>query len=241
MRYGIISDIHGNWEALEAVIAACRNEGARQIFCLGDIVGYGANPRECIDLIRNYNIPTVAGNHDWAAVRKFDPIDFQDFAKTAIFWTQTQLRPDDEEFLKSIPLVFNQSDLVLVHGTLNQPEQFHYLTDLTKAADTFYAMRPSVCFVGHTHVPQILIQQRRMVAYASGLAIEFKDDNKYIVNVGSVGQPRDGNPQASFGIFDPDLKRVQIKRVAYDIESAQRKILEAGLPDFLAKRLAVGQ
>jgi predicted phosphodiesterase len=241
MRYGIISDIHGNLEALKAVIAACRDEGARQIYCLGDIVGYGANPKEGMDLIRQYNIPTVAGNHDWAAVRKFDPVNFNTLAKIAIFWTQNQLREEDIEFLRSLPLTLENKDFTLVHGTLNKPEQFSYLTDLTAAADTFYLMKSSVCFVGHTHIPQIMIQQRRMVSYSPVLEVELKDDYKYIVNVGSVGQPRDGNPLASFGIFDPDLKRVQIKRVSYDIESAQRKILEAGLPDFLAQRLAAGQ
>lgn len=241
MRYGIISDIHSNLEALEAVLNACREDGARSILCLGDIVGYGANPKECIRIVQNLNAPCIAGNHDWAVTGQLDTSDFNDAAKEAVHWTRGKLDSQEMEYLKRLDLVYKNDDFILVHGSLHRPEEFIYLIDSTQAPDTFYLMDRKVCFIGHTHVPLTFIELGNTVQFNQSARIEFKEDQKYIVNVGSVGQPRDGNPLASYGIYDPDLRRVEIKRVSYDIEAAQGKIFEARLPEMLARRLMVGQ
>jgi len=241
MRYAIFSDVHSNLEALQAVLAACRAEGARKLFCAGDIVGYGANPKECIDLLRELNITCVAGNHDWAVCGRMDYGNFRDEGKKAIDWTKKVLSTQYIEFLNKLDLTFKTDEFVMVHATLNKPNLFQYLLDMNQSQDTFYLMDRTVCFVGHTHRPQIFAKQNDSVSLAQGLKIEINFQFKYIVNAGSVGQPRDGNPQACLCIFDPDLNRIEVKRVTYDIAGAQKKILEAGLPEMLARRLSVGQ
>ncbi len=241
MRYGILADIHGNLEAFNAVIEACRNYGVRQFFCLGDIVGYGANPKECIALVRENKMTTVAGNHDWAACGRLDREYFNPTAKEAIIWTAEHLTNEEKSYLYNLELTFTHKEFILVHGTLNQPEEFHYLTDIDESMDTFYLMDRGVCFVGHTHVPQIFVKDKDNVDFCPLDYVEVEGDGKYIVNVGSVGQPRDGNPMAAYGIYDPDLKRIEIKRVPYDVKAAQKKILEASLPEMLASRLTIGQ
>ncbi|HLF17327.1 MAG TPA: metallophosphoesterase family protein [Candidatus Omnitrophota bacterium] len=241
MRYGIFSDIHGNLEALSAVLKACREEGVRHYFCAGDIVGYGANPRECIEEMKRIKAKVVAGNHDWAVAGKEDTRDFNPMAQEAVSWTKKNLSDNEIKFLGALPLVHHHSDFIMVHGSLNAPERFIYVTDINLAMDTFYLMDKNLCFIGHTHVPGIMVHRGGKTNYANSLKIEVDPRNKYLINVGSVGQPRDGNPQATYCIYDPDLKTVEIKRVAYDITSAQNRIMEAGLPELLAHRLSIGQ
>jgi len=241
MRYGIISDIHGNLEAFLAVLEDCEKNGVRQHYCIGDIVGYGSNPEECISLIQENNSPCVAGNHDWAVSGKIEITNFNPVAKEAVSWTEKVLMKEHSDYLSNLELVFKHQDFIMVHGTLNQPEEFHYLTDIREAADTFYLMDRSICFIGHTHVPQIYHLENENVSYVKTDYAEINKQSRYIVNIGSVGQPRDGNPDASYCIYDPDLERIEIKRVPYDVKTAQKKIIEAGLPDFLAQRLALGQ
>ena len=241
MRYAILSDIHGNLEALRAVLEACEDEGVRGYFCAGDIVGYGADPAACIETIRSIKAKTIAGNHDWAVVGKEDTRDFNPVARAAIEWTKEHLAQEEIDWLNQLELVYHHQDFVMVHGTLNRPELFTYMTDLGLANDTFYLMKKPLCFIGHTHEAQVIIQHEGKLSYLKKLRFELDARIKCIVNVGSVGQPRDGDPRASYCIYDPDLSRVEIKRAAYDIRSAQAKILEAGLPEFLAQRLGIGQ
>jgi len=241
MRYAIISDIHGNAQAFEAVIESCRQEGVGEYYCLGDIVGYGADPSRCIELIQEIDALTIAGNHDWAVLGKTDVAYFNQVAQAAVYWTQNELSLDHHNYLTKLSLVEKREKFIMVHGTLNRPEAFNYLIDMNQASDTFYLMDRKLCFIGHTHVPQILIKDANLVSYSRKLIEELKGDKTYIVNVGSVGQPRDSNPNASFCIYDPDLMRIEIKRVSYNVSGAQQKILKAGLPPFLAKRLALGQ
>jgi len=240
MRYAILSDIHSNLEALKAVLDTCLENRIDQFLCVGDIVGYGADPKHCLETVCELNALHVAGNHDWAVSGKFDSSFFNEEGKAAIEWTQAHLAKDDFDWLSGLELIINNEDLVMVHGALHKPESFIYLDDISKAPDTFYLMEHAVCFIGHTHVPQIYILQGENIAYAPTTTMKIRKDAKYIINVGSVGQPRDGNPMASFGIFDTKIGVTEIKRVAYDIASAQKKILEAGLPEVLAKRLSVG-
>lgn len=239
MRYGIISDIHGNWEALTAVLHQCQKQNVQAYLCLGDIVGYGANPRECLDLVVKLKAVTVAGNHDWAVSGRLDASYFTEDGKTAILWTRNKLAFEDIHRLNSLEPVYKTKEFVMVHGGLNHPSRFNYMVDTADASETFEIMDRPVCFVGHTHVPKIFICHKRVYQLPE-TTIEINPACRYIVNVGSVGQPRDGNPMAGYGIYDSEARTVEIKRVPYDIKTAQTKILEAGLPMALARRLSAG-
>ncbi len=241
MRYAILSDIHGNLEALQAVIEACQAEKVEAFFCSGDIVGYGANPNECIDLMRQFRVQCVAGNHDWGVSGKVDLNYFNPEAKEAILWTRKNLIFDYFAWLDDLKTVFKNEDLILAHGELDAPSLFDYLKDIDHAAKTFSLMMSTqVCFVGHTHVPRIFIQEENKNFQSEEFSLKLKPSCKYIVNAGSVGQPRDGNPKASFCLYNTDNETLEIRRVAYDVKSAADKILKAGLPDMLSYRLSVG-
>ena len=250
MRYGIFSDIHSNLEALEAVIKAYKSEGIDIYLCLGDIVGYGANPVECIQITKDIAQIIIAGNHDWAVVGLFSLEYFNEWARQAVLWTQKRIDLANRDFLSSSRLIYENEDLVLVHGSLNHPEEFNYMVDILQASRTFALMAKSICFLGHTHSIGLFIQDKqgridgersRRVDYQREVRLKLKKGYRYIVNVGSIGQPRDGNNKASFCIYDTKKQEVLIKRIAYDIKSAQEKILACGLPQFLAARLSVGR
>jgi len=242
VRYGILSDIHGNIEALETVLGLYQDEGIESFLCVGDIVGYGADPKECLDMIRGLNAVCIAGNHDWAVSGKLNPVNFNPVAKEAVMWTQKQLSSDDMDFINNLGLIFKNDDLILVHGTLSEPEYFHYTFYMSEAVGrTFHLMDHNICFIGHTHVPQIIVQQDEAAPCLDMLKTQVIPTKKYIVNVGSVGQPRDGNPMAAYCIYDTETSMVEVKRAQYDIETAQQKILKAGLPAVLAERLAAGR
>ncbi len=241
MRYAIMSDIHSNLYALEAVMTDVGSENINQILCAGDIVGYCANPKECLDAIRKLKIQTIAGNHDWAVVGKLDPLCFREEGRKAIFWTKEQLSEEDLNFLETLELIYKNNDLILAHGSLDNPERFAYLFDVSNALATFEMMDRLVCFVGHTHVPQVFVKEGPHVYLGDSLNFTLKLGCKYVINVGSVGQSRDNFPLATYCIYDKDKKTVEIKRIPYDINAAQMQILEANLPEMLARRLAVGQ
>jgi putative phosphoesterase len=240
MRYGIFSDIHGNLEAFQEVINVYKNEKIDKYLCVGDIVGYGADPKECIDKTRQLQALAVAGNHDWAAVGMTDITYFNPVAEQAILWTRAKLSDEEKDFLKSLKLVYENSDLILVHGTLNKPEEFNYLMDVELAQVDFKLMKKNICFIGHSHIAGIFIEAKGKISYSVQTQIKIDPNKKYIVNVGSVGQPRDRDNRASFCIFDSDRKEVYLKRVDYSIDKAQAKIIKAGLPPFLAARLSTG-
>jgi len=241
MRYGIFSDVHSNLEAMEAVLQAFRKEKVDRYFCVGDIVGYGANPHECIEIVKDLKAPCVAGNHDWAVVDRVDTRYFNPIAKMAVSWTKDSISPDDKAYLENLRLVDKTDDFIIVHGTLQEALYFHYLTEEGQAKAMFGLMDRDVCFVGHTHVPGVFVQKKQQVAYMLYSKITLDGHAKYIVNVGSVGQPRDGNPMACYCVYDTEEKTVAIKRVNYNVEEAQRKIIDVGLPPFLASRLAAGK
>lgn len=240
MRYGIFSDIHGNLEAFEAVLSGLANEAIDAYLCVGDIVGYGANPGECIGRVLDLRAVSIAGNHEYGVLGKIDLAYFNPHAADAIVWTQNHLDRGRQDFLKTLPLDFKNEDLIMVHGTLQKPGMFIYLITFSEAAETFKLMTRKVCFVGHTHVPVIIQEQDFNIHRAKSFSITMEPQCKYIINVGSVGQPRDRNPKAAYCIYDTDLNTVDIKRVSYPIEEAQAKIRNAGLPESLATRLAEG-
>ncbi len=240
MRYGIFSDIHGNWEALQEILRFCQKEGVNDFISLGDVVGYGANPKECLDMIRGLDTVCVAGNHDWAVSGRFNFENFHHDAQEAVIWTRNQLFSDDMDFLNSLSLVFKNEEFIAVHGTLGEPERFRYLFYMSDALQTFHLMDRPICFTGHSHVPQVLVQEGERVVCLNKMSVKANSDYKYIVNVGSVGQPRDGNPKASCCLFDSQTRDIDIVRISYDYQSACDKILKAGLPPSLAYRLLIG-
>lgn len=209
--------------------------------CLGDIVGYGADPGECIAKVKELNPVTIAGNHDWASAGLFDITYFNPAAKEAVLWTGRNLTSEDKEFLKSLDLVYQGSELTAVHGSLDKPEGFEYILDISSAERTFELLRAKVCFIAHSHRPLTFVKEGENCAYTLQPKIKLKGSQTYIVNTGSVGQPRDGNAQGCYVVYDTEKEELQIKRVSYDIRKAQDKIIQAGLPIVLAERLAVGR
>ena len=241
MRYAILSDIHGNLEALQAVLETCRTFKVSALLCCGDIVGYGANPKEVLSIIRQFKVMTVAGNHDWAVGGRLDFSHFTDDGRAAVEWTRTQISMEDIAYLNSLELVVKNKDCILVHASLYHSQEFRYMTNISKATESFILMDVLVCFIGHTHVPAVFVEAGGKLYNLDNSAIELQPGYKYMVNAGSVGQPRDGNPMASFCIYDTQLQTIELRRVPYNIQEAQRKILEAGLPKNLALRLALGK
>lgn len=242
MRYGIFSDVHSNTEALDAILSFFRKKEVEEYLCVGDIVGYGAEPHECIEKIRALGGKGIGGNHDWASAGTISPNAFNPYAKAAIVWTRDMLGKGDVGFLKSLESVYTDGTITLVHGSLDFPERFQYIFDRESAAATLELLQTRICFVGHSHLPMIVVRSADGKVYLhGGDEVVLEKDFRYLVNVGSVGQPRDGDPRASCAIFDSERSFVEIKRVSYDIASTQRKIIQAGLPSFLAERLAVGR
>jgi len=243
VRYGLISDIHGNQEAFEAVLNALKDERIETIWCLGDVVGYGANPNECLELVWGLTTDVIAGNHDFAAVGKVDLTYFNRNAAEAALWTMQNLTRDGRHYLSNLPFELKQDNILAVHATPSEPEKWGYILSLPQATLEFHALPDdvSVCFVGHTHNPVIFRDHDGICSEVPGNQCQLNADCRYIVNVGSVGQPRDGDPRAAYCVYDSDNAQVEIKRIIYDVETAQQKIRSACLPDFLATRLAIGR
>ncbi len=236
----VLSDIHGNKDALDAVIAEAGN--AARIWCLGDIVGYGPEPSACIAWVRENCDLVLSGNHDYAA---FDPAVVRDFnpnAARAAEWTQAQLTPDEIAYLQSLPSLVEVDGVTLAHASPTDPI-WTYILSVVDARDAFGAFSGALCFVGHTHVAACYEEVERMTVRVPVVNDEPFPvlDGRFIVNPGSVGQPRDRDPDAAYLWYDDDAHTVEWKRVVYDIAAAQEKILRAGLPDRLAARLALGQ
>lgn len=240
MRYAILSDIHSNWEALQAVLADSRRQQIDQYLCCGDIVGYGADPGACIAKLREIGALCVAGNHDWAVAGRLDASYFIPEGLEAVNWTRNQIGIEAIQFLAELPLTRVEKNILLVHGTPEGPEHFHYLSDIIKAGANFKAFHQQICFIGHCHLPRIFVYYQDRTVLAPGTEVEMNDDYKYIVDAGSVGQPRDGNPLAGYALLDTELNTIDIRRVPYDVNTAREKIIAAGLPAVLGDRLLVG-
>jgi predicted phosphodiesterase len=240
MRYAVIADIHSNWEALEVVLEDTRNQKCTHYCCVGDVVGYGANPKECLNIVRDMGMPCVKGNHEEYCSSEEDLIGFNPHAAEAVNWTRRQLSPEDRQWLRELKFVRLVASFSMVHATLDGPQRWGYVFDKLAAAASFTYQNTSVCFFGHTHVPVAFIRDS---VVRGGTYSKFKVEpgRKYFVNVGSVGQPRDHNPKAAYVVYDLDESTIELRRLDYDIPTAQKKILAAGLPARLAERLAVGK
>lgn len=241
MRYGIISDIHSNLEALKRVLDQLKDESIDRYICLGDIVGYAANPNECADMVREVTDLVIAGNHDYAAIGLTDISFFNPVAAQAAIWTGKALSPDNTNYLKNLRLSFALEDLLFVHSSPSNPELWHYILSLNDAKQEFSLFRERICFLGHTHYPVTFTERSGKYGVIEDPSFRIQEDYRYIVNVGSVGQPRDLDPRASYAIYDPDQRVVEIKRLPYEIEVTQDRIRKAGLPEFLAQRLELGR
>ena len=243
MRYAFLGDIHGNTEALEAVLAAIRAENIEKIVCLGDIVGYGAEPARCLEMIRELKCDVIAGNHDWAAVGKVSIDCFNAYAKAAAIWTREQLTDEQKDWILTLPLTMTYADCAVAHGTFHQPEAFNYIQTVFDAQQSFESLRKlgaKLGFLGHSHVP-VGFFDTDPITYTLDGDIPIDEEISIMVNAGSVGQPRDENNKASFAVLDSTTKQVTINRVEYDIDAAANKIREVGLPEILAARLYQGK
>jgi predicted phosphodiesterase len=242
MRYGLISDIHSNLEALTATLNALKSRHIHQLLVVGDIVGYGADPLPCLQLIMALRPVAVAGNHDWAAVGKGDLERFNEFARQAAVWTQTQLVPEQRRYLEELKLETWLDDILLVHGSPDEPEEWHYIVEQSDARDVLTRSDCRICVVGHSHVPFIFGAGPRDEFFLTKAGrYRLRPDWRYVVNTGSVGQPRDGIADAAFFVLDLENSFVELARAPYALSDAQEKIRAVPqLPDFLAQRLAWG-
>ncbi|MCB1064029.1 MAG: metallophosphoesterase family protein [Verrucomicrobiae bacterium] len=240
MKYAIFGDIHANLEALEAVMLDAAANDCTDFVCIGDIVGYNANPAECLNLVRDLGCPVVKGNHDEEASQDTPLEGLNPLAKHALEWTRKSLSEEDRSWLAGLKLVRQVRDFTIVHATLDTPGNWGYVTNKFDAMASFSYQFTPVCFYGHTHTPRI---------YVKGDSVEAIEEQetrinlgkKYFINVGSTGQPRDGDWRAAYTIYDVENQFVQIRRLEYDIATTQQKIIDAGLPEMLANRLAVGK
>jgi len=243
MRYGVLGDIHSNLSALQAVLLRMERDGVDQVLSVGDVIGYGAAPRQCIELLRSCNAVVVKGNHDAASVGEIDLLYFNNYAREAVRWTQSVLTEEDLRWLSELPYVVDLPNASVGHGTYHRPELFDYIQSTTDADPSLDAMPGQVCFVGHTHVPVTLLrldEDPLLTAYTVEDEIDLGEIRRALVNVGSVGQPRDEDCRAAYALYDTEKEYIWIKRVDYDIEREISRILSAGLPSVLAERLRLG-
>ena len=244
MKIGIISDIHSNSEAINCVLKNI--EKVDEFICLGDIVGYGADPNYCIKKIKDLNFRCIGGNHDFGVIGKVNINYFNYAARAAILWTSRQLKNENINFLLSLNKKIElEDDVFAVHGSPRDPI-LEYILDKNTASLIFSKFNFKICFVGHSHLAGCFSfnennNQIDYMNFSNGGYIEIHKNKRYIINCGSVGQPRDGNPQASYGVYDLRHGVVKIYRVSYPVHLTQDKIINAGLPSILAERLSFGK
>ncbi len=244
MRYAILADIHGNLEALTAVLGDIEQQGgADEIWCLGDIVGYGPEPSACLEILQRCQHVAVAGNHDLAAVGKLDVSFFNPLAAAAIAWTTQHLSAADNHYLEHLPLTLEKGDFLLVHGGPAEPA-LEYIMSTSIANRNLAFFKSRYCLVGHTHAPALFKEEEDGTCvsgrFSTAVGLVLGQD-RMIINPGAVGQPRDGDPRAAYALYDTEGRIIRLHRVEYDITATQRKMMKAGLPVGLSSRLEAGQ
>ncbi len=243
MRYAILADIHANLTAFTAVLDDIEHRGGvGEIWCLGDVVGYGPDPHQCIELLRQCNHVCVAGNHDWAAIGKIDTSYFNPDAAAACHWTAQQLSLEDIQYLEGLPLVIERDDFTLVHGSPREPV-WEYLLSTASAWESFDYFQSKFCLIGHSHVPLVFRHCEpghcSLSQFSPDIGLVL-GENRLIINPGGVGQPRDGDPRASYVIYDSETGTIKLHRVSYDIKTTQARMVEHNLPIRLVARLSHG-
>ena len=243
MRYGLISDIHGNLPALEKVLSALAKAQIETYLCLGDIIGYGASPNECCQIIRGIGAVCIRGNHEQAVLEPSMQDWFNPDARACLIWTREQLSESNTSFVAELVPSADLGNVILCHGSIPDPD--FYVISPRGALPSLQAMSGQLAFFGHTHCAEWFVQEddgelpEQHSRPAGGLC-PIDAGRKYLINPGAVGQPRDGNPQAAFGIYDTEARQVQLLRVDYDIAAAQQQMAAAGLPPGMAQRLSLG-
>lgn len=236
MKTAVISDVHSNIEALSAVFSELEQTGIERVICLGDIVGYGADPDDCLHLIKDKCEVVIRGNHDSAVSGSDEYSSFNPEAEEAIYWTRNRISEEWKSYLESLPMIFEENGIIYVHASPHKPERWSYIVSREDALFEFRYFKGSAAFIGHSHLSGIFCHD----GDTFDNEVILNEEKRYIINVGSVGQPRDGNSNAAYAVYDDKLKSVNINRVAYNVESAAEKIIDAGLPNFLSSRLTAG-
>ena len=242
MKLGIISDIHGNLEALEAVVGVLRDKGATRFACCGDVVGYGPDPNRCAEIVHGLGCVCVAGNHDYGVAGRIPLTGFNSAAIRAALWTRPLLTASNRLYLESLSLTAEEGSLFFVHSSPSAPEAWEYVLSVREAGREMERFAGGLCVVGHSHQP---FAAERLPGRPARLvredAFHVLPDARYFINAGSVGQPRDGDPRACCMLYDGETQSMTYLRVSYDIPAVQAKIRAAGLPEYLASRLESGR
>jgi predicted phosphodiesterase len=243
MRYAVISDIHGNAEALQAVLADIDTRSVDTVVCLGDVVGYYPDPARCIELVQARAEHCIAGNHDYAAIGRIDTRNFTYYAFIAMEWTKEHINTAGREFLEALPLSFEKDGLFFTHSSPSNPRDWAYIFPDSDDAifEAFRSLKHKVNFIGHTHWPSILLQKDDKIVLHNEHSIKMNGADSYLINVGSVGQPRDSDARSCYGLYDSGTGEYREVRVAYDFSITQKKIIDNHLPLFLAERLEKGR
>ncbi|HTX17711.1 MAG TPA: metallophosphoesterase family protein [Bacteroidota bacterium] len=232
MKFAVISDIHGNLEALTKAFELIDEKKVGEVLCLGDIIGYGANPNECVSFLRERGVRSLIGNHDQAVVDPEKAGTFNELAGRAIEWTARTLTPDNLEYLSNLPYLFVEHDFTFVHSSPENPEEWNYILSPFDALEAFRHFSSPICWVGHSHRSGVFCEDMKTQRVERG--------KRFIINVGSIGQPRNRDSRLSFGVFDTDGWEYEHIVSPYDVQRARQKILDAGLPAFLGDRLLYG-
>jgi diadenosine tetraphosphatase ApaH/serine/threonine PP2A family protein phosphatase len=244
MRLGILSDIHANYEALSASVEAFKSEGIREYYCLGDTVGYGGSPNECADVVRDLVKATILGNHDAAVAGRMDYSYYYEAARNALDTHAQLLSKENMDWLRSLPyqVRLDSCDVLLCHGSPVRLEEFEYIFAPEQARECLpmYDELAHITLIGHSHLCKVFALTRNSVEELPPVDFDLAPDRKYIVSVGSIGQPRDYDNRASYTVYDTKAKRFEFKRVEYDIETAAEKVLRAKLERNFAHRLFIG-
>ncbi len=242
MKYALISDIHANAEALDRVLMRVDTLHVDVLLFLGDGVGYGPSPNRCLDLIRNRCTSGVAGNHDHAVIGRTNTANFNLYAQKAVYLTSSILESESYRYLSELEYEWSDGEVRGVHAAPCDPPAWTYVFSVTEAARQFSCFEETLCFIGHSHIPAAFsIDRSGHVEQLDAVVLEIRPERRYLINVGSVGQPRDGDSRAAFGIYDGDSGRYELMRIEYDISETQKKMTRLGLPDYLINRLRLGR
>jgi predicted phosphodiesterase len=244
MRYAIISDIHGNVDALKAVLRDIEKRSVDSIICLGDIVGYYPDPELCVRMVKKYVTCAVAGNHDYAAIGKIDHSNFTFFAYVAMEWTKKHLSDASREYLATLPIILKMDGMFFTHASPSNPHDFtrYVFPDSDEAIfEAFSSLVHRVNFIGHTHWPSIILQDDQRITLHNQPTIHIDERHYYLINVGSVGQPRNFDPRSCYALYDTAAAEISLVYVEYNFTITQKKVLKNNLPNFLAYRLSKGR
>ncbi len=242
MKYALLSDIHGNLEALGAVLSDIETRKVDQIHCLGDVIGYGADPVACLELVQQHCDIKLMGNHEYAVIGLSSTEHYNDAARIATDWTRMQITDHELEIINGFEMKHTIEDVLLVHASPYDPGRWHYILTPAAAQQAFTNLEERICFFGHSHLPQIYVEQDEgLPRCLAGHNFMPAEDGRYLINVGSVGQPRDDDPRACYAIYDPEEGELNYHRVEYDIELTQSKMARASMPQMLISRLSLGR